>query len=147
MPATSSAIRNISKGQRVPSGNPFSRRMWANAREAAAKPSSAKGSPKDKLLPDRVWSPVANRVAAMPGYGRGNAGVVIPNRVQSDRGDELIERAHALAPLIAGAAERIETDREVPEPVLAALHEARLFRMLLPRSCDGEEVEPATFFQ
>jgi alkylation response protein AidB-like acyl-CoA dehydrogenase len=83
----------------------------------------------------------------MPGDGRGNAGVVIPSRVQSDRGAELIVRAHALAPLIAGAAERIETEREVPEPVLAALHEARLFRMLLPRSCDGEEVEPATFFQ
>ena len=31
--------------------------------------------------------------------------------------------------------------------MLAALHEARLFRMLIPRSCDGEEVEPAAFFE
>jgi alkylation response protein AidB-like acyl-CoA dehydrogenase len=69
------------------------------------------------------------------------------NRVSSDRGAELIERARALAPLIAGAANEIERGREIPEPVLGALHEARLFRMLLPRSCDGEEVEPATFFQ
>jgi indole-3-acetate monooxygenase len=72
--------------------------------------------------------------------------VVASSRVTLDRGAELIERAQALAPLIAGAAERIEAKREIPEPVLAALHEARLFRMLLPRSCDGEEVEPATFF-
>jgi alkylation response protein AidB-like acyl-CoA dehydrogenase len=72
--------------------------------------------------------------------------MTMPLRMPSDRGAELIERAHTLAPLIAGAAEAIETERAIPEPVLAALHEARLFRMLLPRSCDGEEVEPATFF-
>lgn len=64
----------------------------------------------------------------------------------SDRGVGLIERARALAPLIARAADQIEQDREIPTRVLDALHEARLFRMLLPRSCDGEEVEPATFF-
>lgn len=64
----------------------------------------------------------------------------------SDGGADLIERARALAPLIAGAADRIERDRKIPEDVLAAMHEARLFRMLIPRSCDGEEVEPATFF-
>ena len=68
------------------------------------------------------------------------------NRVSTDRGAELIERAQALAPLIEGAADRIEADREIPAPVLDALHDARLFRMLLPRSCGGEEVEPATFF-
>src|SRR5262245_36223919 len=69
------------------------------------------------------------------------------NRVSPDRGAELIERARALAPLIAGAADQIEQDRAIPEPVLAALHDARLFRMLLPRAFDGEEVEPAIFFQ
>ena len=31
--------------------------------------------------------------------------------------------------------------------MLAALHEARLFRMLIPRSCDGEELEPAAYFE
>jgi alkylation response protein AidB-like acyl-CoA dehydrogenase len=68
------------------------------------------------------------------------------NRV-SDRGAGLIERARALAPLIAGAADQIEADRAIPALVLDALHDARLFRMLLPRSCDGEEAEPATFFR
>ena len=40
----------------------------------------------------------------------------------------------ALVPLIEAAADRIERDREVPADVLDALHEARLFRMLIPRS-------------
>jgi alkylation response protein AidB-like acyl-CoA dehydrogenase len=61
-------------------------------------------------------------------------------------GAGLIEQARALAPLIASAADRIEHERIIPKDVLAAMHKARLFRMLLPRSCDGEEVEPATFF-
>ena len=52
-----------------------------------------------------------------------------------------------LAPLIAAHAARIEQEREIAPEVLAALHEARLFRMLLPRSCDGWEADPATFMQ
>lgn len=63
------------------------------------------------------------------------------------RGAELVERAHGLIPLIAEAADRVERDREVPSDVLDAMHEARLFRMLIPASIGGDEVEPATFFQ
>jgi alkylation response protein AidB-like acyl-CoA dehydrogenase len=77
------------------------------------------------------------------------------NRVNSDRsaaelqarGAELINRARHLLPLIEGAADRIEKEREIPAEVLAALHDARLFRMLIPRSCGGEEFDPATYFQ
>jgi alkylation response protein AidB-like acyl-CoA dehydrogenase len=72
------------------------------------------------------------------------------NRPLSERGGsdaELIARARQLAPLIEAAADRIEREREIPPDVLAALHEARLFRLLVPRSCAGEEVEPATFFE
>ena len=63
------------------------------------------------------------------------------------RGDELVERARGLIPLIAGATDRVDRDRAVPADVLDAMHEARLFRTLIPASIDGEEVEPATFFQ
>ena len=63
------------------------------------------------------------------------------------RAAELIGRARELIPLIECASERIERERRIPEDVLDALHEARLFRLLIPRSCDGEEVEPATLFQ
>ena len=63
------------------------------------------------------------------------------------RAAELIGRARELIPLIDRAGDRIERERRIPDDVLDALHDARLFRLLLPRSCDGEEVEPATLFQ
>jgi len=56
-------------------------------------------------------------------------------------------RARALAPRIAEAAARIERERQLPPDVVAALHDARLFRMLLPRSVGGGEVDPLTFFE
>ena len=65
---------------------------------------------------------------------------------REQRARELVAAAKRLAPMIAAAAGRIEKDREVPADVLEAMHEARLFRMLIPRSIGGEEVEPATFF-
>jgi alkylation response protein AidB-like acyl-CoA dehydrogenase len=52
-----------------------------------------------------------------------------------------------LIPVIDRAGDRIERERCLPTDLLDALHDARLFRLLLPRSCDGEEVEPATLFQ
>ena len=54
-------------------------------------------------------------------------------------------RARAVAPLIAMAADRIEAACEIPPDLLDALHEARLFRTLLPRSLDGDEAPPAEF--
>lgn len=65
---------------------------------------------------------------------------------QPQRGDELIRQARALTPVIAAAADRIERDRVIPSDLLDAMHQARLFRMLIPASIGGEEVEPATFF-
>jgi len=65
---------------------------------------------------------------------------------QARRSAELIEAARSLVPTIAAAAGRIEKEREIPAEVLEAMHAARLFRMLLPASVGGEEVEPATFF-
>ena len=63
------------------------------------------------------------------------------------RAAELIGRARELTPLIERAGDRIERERCLPDDVLDALHDARLFRLLIPRSYDGEEVEPATLFQ
>jgi alkylation response protein AidB-like acyl-CoA dehydrogenase len=64
-------------------------------------------------------------------------------RVEGD----CVARARALAPLIAANAARTEQEREITPEVISALHDARLFRMLLPRSCDGLEVDPASFMQ
>lgn len=59
----------------------------------------------------------------------------------------ILERARALAPLIAAAHEDIDRDREVPAAIINAMHEARLFSMLLPHSMGGAEVHPETLFR
>jgi indole-3-acetate monooxygenase len=60
---------------------------------------------------------------------------------------DCLANARGLAPRIAAAAPRIESGRELPRDVVDALHEARLFRMLVPRSLGGEEVSPIVFMQ
>jgi alkylation response protein AidB-like acyl-CoA dehydrogenase len=61
--------------------------------------------------------------------------------------DNWIARARALTPLLAAAAPRIEAGKQLPPDVLDALHQARLFRMLLPRSLGGAELALEEFFQ
>lgn len=55
-----------------------------------------------------------------------------------------VARARDLAPVIAAAADRTEAGRRVPPDVMAAMHEAELFRMCLPRSMGGGEAPPLT---
>ena len=58
-----------------------------------------------------------------------------------------IERARRLKPLLEAAAPRIDAARALPAEILDALFEARMFRMFLPHTFGGAELEPATFFQ
>lgn len=60
---------------------------------------------------------------------------------------DFIARARRLAPRIEAAAPRIEAARELTQDVVAALHDAELYRLLLPRSCGGAELDPAVFAQ
>lgn len=60
---------------------------------------------------------------------------------------DCVARARQLAPLIEAHAAETEASRGVAPAVLAALREARLFRMLMPQSCDGMELEPAIYVQ
>jgi alkylation response protein AidB-like acyl-CoA dehydrogenase len=60
-------------------------------------------------------------------------------------GAEWVERARRLAPRIEAAADEIERARRLPEPLLQALLDAGLYRLLLPRALDGAEVDPLTF--
>src|SRR5207248_3332272 len=60
---------------------------------------------------------------------------------------DCVEGARALAPRLAAAAGRIEAERELPPDIVETLHEARLFRMLVPRSLGGDEVSPIVFMQ
>ncbi len=56
-----------------------------------------------------------------------------------------LARVRELAPSITAAADTIERTRRIPEPLLTELHDARLFRMLLPRSVGGDEFDPVTY--
>jgi len=56
-----------------------------------------------------------------------------------------VARARELGAEIAASADEIERTRRIPEALLGRLHDARLFRMLLPRSADGDETEPALY--
>lgn len=58
-----------------------------------------------------------------------------------------VSRAAALGPSIDAAAATIEATRRVPGPLLDAVHRSRLFRMLLPRSCRGDQVTPTIYFR
>lgn len=58
-----------------------------------------------------------------------------------------VDRAKALKPLLEAAAPRIEQSRNLPPDVMDALHEAKMFRTVLPRSVGGAELNPATHAQ
>ncbi|HEY2755516.1 MAG TPA: acyl-CoA dehydrogenase family protein, partial [Pseudolabrys sp.] len=58
---------------------------------------------------------------------------------------DYLARARALVPLLEGAAPRIEAARALPPDVLAALHDAGMFRLLLPRSIGGAELDLPSF--
>ncbi|MCB1744821.1 MAG: acyl-CoA dehydrogenase family protein [Gammaproteobacteria bacterium] len=68
------------------------------------------------------------------------------NRTESKPADP-IARARSVVSLLKDAAPRIEQARELPADVLAALHDARLFRLALPRSVGGDEIDLATHAQ
>jgi alkylation response protein AidB-like acyl-CoA dehydrogenase len=58
----------------------------------------------------------------------------------------LIARAAAVSAAVAAASDEIEQSRRLPPALLDRLHEAELFRLLLPRSSNGIETDPVTFF-
>ena len=58
----------------------------------------------------------------------------------------VVSRAEALRPAVEAASNEIEETRRLPPALLDKLHEARLFRLLLPRSSEGIETDPVTFF-
>ncbi len=57
---------------------------------------------------------------------------------------DYIEAAHALGPLIEANADRIENDRALPKELVNALIDAGIFRLLLPRSLGGIELDLPT---
>src|SRR5436190_4477234 len=58
---------------------------------------------------------------------------------------EYLERARELGPDLEAAADEIERRRELPEPIVEALIDRGLFRLLLPRALGGAELSPAAY--
>src|SRR5438874_7841594 len=64
---------------------------------------------------------------------------------EPDPREAVLARVRAIAPLLEAAAQEIESQRRLTEPVLAALKQAGLFRILVPRSLGGAELPLAAF--
>jgi len=56
----------------------------------------------------------------------------------------LIEAAQRIVPLVRACRDEGERERRLPAQVLAAMHEARLFRVYIPKALDGLEIDPIT---
>jgi indole-3-acetate monooxygenase len=60
---------------------------------------------------------------------------------------DYVARARSLGPALAAAADEIERNRELPAPIVSALIDNGLFRLLQPRSLGGAELDPVTYVQ
>jgi alkylation response protein AidB-like acyl-CoA dehydrogenase len=58
----------------------------------------------------------------------------------------LLAAVEALAPKLRAASRDIETARSLPEDIVQAMADAGLYRMYLPRSLGGGELDPLTYF-
>ncbi|MBU2533740.1 MAG: acyl-CoA dehydrogenase [Alphaproteobacteria bacterium] len=63
------------------------------------------------------------------------------------RDHDIVSRARSVGNVLKSAAPRIEAEGRLTPDVLAAMHQARLFRLLLPRSVGGEELDLRTHAQ
>ena len=57
----------------------------------------------------------------------------------------VLARVREIAPSLAAASAEIDAERRLPEPMIDALIERGLLRMLLPRSLGGAELPPAEY--
>lgn len=64
--------------------------------------------------------------------------------IDNPDGDELVAAARSLGPKITAATEEIERERRIPKHIVAALREAGIFRMAMPREWGGYEADPIT---
>ncbi len=59
----------------------------------------------------------------------------------------VLDRLHVLAPQVEGHRERMDCERRLPSPLLAALADAGLFRLWLPKSLGGPELSAMEFME
>jgi alkylation response protein AidB-like acyl-CoA dehydrogenase len=56
----------------------------------------------------------------------------------------ILESVRSLAPIVREHPESIDRERCLPKPVVSGLVDSGVFRLLMPRSLGGDEVEPLT---
>src|ERR1700689_63927 len=61
--------------------------------------------------------------------------------------NSILSATQLLAPLINESRPAIETERQLPPPLVHALRELRAFRMAVPRAYGGLELDPMTQVQ
>ena len=71
---------------------------------------------------------------------------LIPSSADLTGDQAVISRAQALQPAVEAASNETEDGRRIAPGLLDRLHEAKLFRLLLPKSANGIETDPVTFF-
>src|SRR5713101_6334387 len=82
-----------------------------------------------RSTPD-VNGPAVSRGAGVPSYAR----------------EDLLAAVQTLAPRLRAASEEIEAARSLPEEIVQAMADAGLYRMYLPQSLGGGELDPLTYF-
>jgi len=65
----------------------------------------------------------------------------------AQRGAAAIARARALTPILSAAAPRIDAANQLPDDVLAAMYDANIFRLMVPRAFGGDELRPVDYVQ
>ena len=60
--------------------------------------------------------------------------------------EDLLAAIRALAPRLRAASDEIEAARTLTEPLVQAMADAGLYRMYLPRSLGGGELDPLAYF-
>jgi alkylation response protein AidB-like acyl-CoA dehydrogenase len=71
---------------------------------------------------------------------------LIPTAADLAGDPAVIARAESVRPAVAAASDEIEDKRRLPSHLLDTLHDQKLFRLLLPRTNQGIETDPVTFF-
>ncbi len=56
----------------------------------------------------------------------------------------LVRQARAMHPMLRAFAEQIDREQRFPPELVAQLHEAGFYRMVMPRSLGGLQVDPVT---
>ncbi|MDH3443475.1 MAG: acyl-CoA dehydrogenase family protein [Deltaproteobacteria bacterium] len=58
-----------------------------------------------------------------------------------------LDAARTLAPMIRSCSDQIEADRELPRPLFEALADGGVFKLLIPRTVGGAEIDLPTYVQ